>query len=324
MMTQQNQKMNRAASLIVLVLTLSSALAASGSEVVDLDNGLTLTVYQADEIRNNPAVTAISLAAQNDQYVPFDRDDVVAALADMHGFEIDLNVNVYLLPTFPAQVASSYASTNNIYLAPGTGRIPAATQAYIATHEMGHVLTWAFMDNSPARWDAYLELRGLDRQTNGSSAAHADRAREIVAEDFRFLFGGALATSTGSIENHDLPLPSLVAGLRELMTSFLAEKALPVSPQVSAMAYPNPCNPRTTIEMALPAGVEANGPIRLDIFNLRGALVRTIDGGLASSGRVAIDWNGNDNQGSGVASGRYLYVLRAGQLQAQGSVTLVR
>jgi len=322
MMTQRNNKSNMVA--LMTALALMAGTAAFAGEVVELDNGMTLTVYSADEIRINSAVCGIDLVADDARFVSFDRDVVVGALAAMSGFEADLDVNVYLLPATPVLVASSFASTNNIYLAPGTGAIHASTQAYIATHEMGHVMTWAFMDNSSARWEAYMQLRGLDNALNGPAASHADRAREIVAEDFRFLFGGALATSTGSIENHHLALPSNVDGLEELLVSFLSEKAMAVSNVASATAYPNPCNPRTTIEMALPSGAQVSGSVRLSIYNIRGALVQTIDGGQINGNSVSVDWNGDNSQGQGVASGRYIYMIQAGKVMAKGSVTLVR
>lgn len=324
MMAQRNNKTNLVSLMMALAMTLISAAVSFASEVVELNNGLTLTVYSADEIRINPAVSGIALVADESRFVSFDRDAVVDALAAMHGFKIDLNVNVYLLPATPAHIASSYASGNDIYLAPGTGVINATTQAYIVTHEMGHVLTSAFMDNSAARWDAYMQFRGLDSETNGPSANHADRAREIVAEDFRFLFGGELSISTGSIENHNLALPTDVAGLEDLMVGFLAEKALPVSDMAAATAYPNPCNPRTTIEMALPSGAQINGSVRLSIYNVRGALVRTIDAGRISGNKVSVEWNGDNSQGQGVSSGRYIYMIQAGDSMARGAVTLVR
>ena len=324
MMTQRNNKTNMVALMMVLSLTAITASHSLASEVVELDNGLTLTVYGADEIRINPAVCGINLVADDSGFVSFDRDVVVDALTTMNGFQIDLNVNVYLLPATPAQVASSYASGNDIFLAPGTGAIHPATQAYIVTHEMGHVFTSVYMDNSSARWDTYMQLRGLDSQLNGPTANHADRAREIVAEDFRFLFGGDLATSTGSIENHHLELPTNVDGLQELMLSFLAEKAMPMNTMAAATAYPNPCNPRTTIEMALSSSAQLGASVRLSIYDVRGALVRTIDGGSVSGSTVSVNWNGDDSRGQGVSGGRYIYMIQAGTSMAKGSVTLVR
>ncbi len=322
-MTQRNNNSKMMTLMLMLVITLVAGANSNASEVTVLDNGITVTMYGADEIRINAAVCNIELTADQSNSVPFDAAEVLKALAEMHGFIIDLDVTVYLLPAAPAIVNSSFARGNNIYLAPGTGTIPAATQAYITTHEMGHVLTAAYMDNSSSRWDAYMQARGLDYDLNGSSAPHADRAREIVAEDFRFLFGGSLATSTGSIENHFLALPTRVFGLKDLMLEFLAEKAEAVNTMAFASAFPNPCNPRTTIKMALPSGVSA-GSVRLSIYNVRGSLVRTINNGVIAGSSVSVNWDGDNHRGQGVSSGRYLYVIQAGTVSAKGSVTLVR
>jgi len=319
----QNNKLSTTNAALVLVIILMSASFVRGAEVVTMANGLRVNLVGAAEIAAEPSLCGINLAAADARYVPFDADQVLGALEAMHGFDVALDVDIYLLPAPPAAVSSSYASGNNIYLTPGTGTIAASTQAYIVTHEMGHVLTWAFMDDSSSRWNAYMDLRGLSNEDNGPAAAHADRAREIVAEDFRYLFGGELAIVTGSIENHDLTLPDQVLGLEDLLGGFLSERPSAEVARHVARAFPNPCNPRTTISLELPAGTV--GQVRLDVFDVRGRLVRSIDGGsISGGGHVMLDWNGNDDRGTGVASGRYLYVLQAGSIQAQGSLTLVR
>src|ERR1051326_6180251 len=60
---------------------------------------------------------------------------------------------------------------------------------------------------------------------NTASAAHADRPHEIWAEDFRALFGGAAATSAGTIENASLAYPTQIAGLDRFMASLAASAA---------------------------------------------------------------------------------------------------
>ena len=62
-----------------------------------------------------------------------------------------------------------------------------------------------------------------------------------------------MATVSGSIENHDLVHPKRVQGLQDLLAEFFQGRDL-VPVQVTSSAFPNPCNPRTTIEMALPEG----------------------------------------------------------------------
>jgi hypothetical protein len=69
--------------------------------------------------------------------------------------------------------------------------------------------------------------------------------------------------------------------------------------------YPNPFNPSTTISYQLPAA----GPVRLDIYNVRGQLVRTLIDAEQDAGYHSVIWNGKDNRGQSVASGVYFYRL---------------
>ncbi len=77
---------------------------------------------------------------------------------------------------------------------------------------------------------------------------------------------------------------------------------------LSAIAYPNPFNPSTTIDYSLPK----DGHLSLKVYNLRGELVRTLvdEARLAGAGKAV--WSGDDQSGSPVASGVYFYRLRQG------------
>jgi hypothetical protein len=324
MKAQKGQINKQTLQVLLLVLGLLSAGFSQAAVEHTFNNGITAVIYSPEEILADPGVTGIQLAQADRTYFPFDQNVVLKALEDMSGFDTQVQIQVFLLPAPPAHVNSSYASKSTIYLSPGIGPVAESTVAYITTHEMGHVLTSAFMDGDSARWNAYMELRGLDSVANGPSAAHADRAREILAEDFRYLFGGRLATISGSIENHDLALPTHVFGLEELLVEFVAGRA-PAASLTSCRAFPNPCNPRTTVAMGIGSGaaVNANTAV-LRVFDIRGALVRTLVGGQLMSDQVEITWNGDDHSGASAASGQYLYVMQVGSLQAKGSVTLVR
>lgn len=65
--------------------------------------------------------------------------------------------------------------------------------------------------------------------------------------------------------------------------------------------YPNPFNPSTTIRYALPQA----GDVNLDVFDVTGRLVRTVNLGAQSAGS-----QGATFQANGLASGVYLYQLR--------------
>lgn len=71
--------------------------------------------------------------------------------------------------------------------------------------------------------------------------------------------------------------------------------------------YPNPFNPTTTIRFQLPA----TGPVELAVFDVRGARVAGLVAGARAAGEHAVVWDGIDDLGRPVASGVYLYRLRA-------------
>jgi hypothetical protein len=236
-----------------------------------------------------------------------------------------LTVEIFILPSPPAQLQSSFAREDIIFLSPGYGPIPASSAAYTVTHEMGHVLTWAYMDHAPDRWNRYLELRRIDPISCGAGIPHASRTREILAEDIRYLFGGRLATLSGTIENHDLPLPDQVPGLKETLADFFQGEPI-LRENYPSMAYPNPCNPVTTIRMRIPAGTvaPAGAPLVLTLYDVRGRLVKRITAGQREGEVVNIQWDGRNDSGQNVPSGRYCYLVRLGSIVSRGSVQLVR
>lgn len=69
--------------------------------------------------------------------------------------------------------------------------------------------------------------------------------------------------------------------------------------------YPNPFNPTTTIAYSLP---EAN-QVRIDIYNVKGQLVKSLLNKDMEAGLHSIIWNGRDMNNQSVASGIYFYRL---------------
>ncbi|MDY0127006.1 MAG: FlgD immunoglobulin-like domain containing protein [Candidatus Cloacimonadaceae bacterium] len=67
--------------------------------------------------------------------------------------------------------------------------------------------------------------------------------------------------------------------------------------------YPNPFNPSTTIRYSLPETAR----VHLDIYNLKGQLVKTLINSEMESGPHSVVWNGKDSNNQAVASGVYFY-----------------
>jgi subtilisin-like proprotein convertase family protein len=83
---------------------------------------------------------------------------------------------------------------------------------------------------------------------------------------------------------------------------------------------PNPFNPRTVISFDL----ARTGPVNLDIYDLRGRLVRTLVESNLPAGRHQVTWDGLDRNGQMSASGVYFTKLRAGGDAKVNKMTLVR
>lgn len=83
---------------------------------------------------------------------------------------------------------------------------------------------------------------------------------------------------------------------------------------------PNPFNAGTTIAYDVPAA----GAVRLQIFDLRGRLVRTLIQATAPAGRHEVRWDGRDSAGCDLASGVYVLRLEASSSVARGRLVLVR
>jgi hypothetical protein len=72
--------------------------------------------------------------------------------------------------------------------------------------------------------------------------------------------------------------------------------------------FPNPFNPSTRIQFALPT----KGHVSLKIYNVAGQLVKTLQNGVMDAGSHELTWDGSNNLGSNVASGVYFYKINAG------------
>jgi len=84
--------------------------------------------------------------------------------------------------------------------------------------------------------------------------------------------------------------------------------------------YPNPFNPETEIRFQLPEARD----VQLTIYNLKGQKIRTLVNAMKETGFHSVSWNGKDNVGNLVASGVYIYLLRAGGFVDAKKLTLLR
>ncbi len=84
--------------------------------------------------------------------------------------------------------------------------------------------------------------------------------------------------------------------------------------------YPNPFNPSTSISFRLPVTEK----ISLKVYDMMGREVKTLVNGVMTAGNHSVTWNGTDNNGNHVASGTYIYTLKAGKHTLHKRMTLVK
>jgi len=88
--------------------------------------------------------------------------------------------------------------------------------------------------------------------------------------------------------------------------------------------FPNPFNPMTTIGFDVPDDTAGEINITLQVYDIRGRLIRTLIDGPRGPGSYQVAWDGRDEKSRRVASGVYLYTIRAGDFTSVRKMVLVR
>jgi plastocyanin len=120
--------------------------------------------------------------------------------------------------------------------------------------------------------------------------------------DFHYLdgmTGSFVSTTTGVEEGQNVQIPD----------TYRLEKN-----------YPNPFNPNTIIGFQLPVKEH----VELRIYNRLGQEVRTLVNEQYTMGSHNVVWDGRDDRGRSVASGLYVYRLKAGGFVSTETMILVR
>ncbi len=87
-------------------------------------------------------------------------------------------------------------------------------------------------------------------------------------------------------------------------------QTIPTKPIILSQNYPNPFNPTTTIFFEL----QQETIVELAIYNLSGSLVKILVSENKAAGAHQVIWDGRDDMGGEVASGVYVYRLKAGEI----------
>ena len=83
---------------------------------------------------------------------------------------------------------------------------------------------------------------------------------------------------------------------------------LPLPQSLLLGNYPNPFNPETRIRYS----IKDSGPVALEIYNMKGQLVKKLVNSVKAAGEYSVVWNGRDMNQRLLASGVYYYKLTCG------------
>lgn len=194
---------------------------------------------------------------------------------------------------------AAYAQTPEIYISvsPNNGK------TWSEPIVLNNVDTPAFAGLKPMWVYPADKVIYVSTEINGDSIVYTGKIGLAFYDDFTW----------GSNSNDPPAHPTNDGGkvmFTELLITFPPftsneDVTIPAISKMLNQNYPNPFNPETTISFDMPIA----GNAKLDIYNVKGQIVKTLFNGTAPYGKTKLVWNGTDNNHSNVPSGIYFYRL---------------
>jgi len=141
----------------------------------------------------------------------------------------------------------------------------------------------------------------------------------VCAENIRVLKGARFVHHSSTAKFPKEFEESEVASDQSSVISYQLEQNYP-NPFWSAATSRFAGNPSTAISFTLPEA----GEVSLAIYNMNGQLVKRLVAGEMYAGYHSIRWDAKDERGAHVASGVYVYMLKAGDFTAQRKLVLMK
>jgi hypothetical protein len=197
-------------------------------------------------------------------------------------------------------------------------------------HEYGHAwsLYHAYLSQQDPTFGSYLRARGLSGDSRVNSTYVWD-PREMIAEDYRQLFGSAHAASVAQA-NTDIPPAASVPGLADFLrntftTSSTSTSSGPAStppavPTVSGLAVsPLPVQSQATVS----ASISTAATVTITVTTASGSVVKTLlSKASPTGGTVTASWDRTNTKGQRVKNGSYVVVVTATNSTGSGSASL--
>jgi hypothetical protein len=164
--------------------------------------------------------------------------------------------------------------------------------------------------------DSFVDFIIVNDNANVSEVTYLTITEDnISARENTTLSGiGYMPFNTQLEDYHMFPVktifgPDIVSLYMESIDSYVSnddsEQVL-TSSNIDIRNYPNPFNPETIISF----NNQIAGHISIDIYNVKGQLVKTLFNGFHNPGRHEIVWKGTDNNNNNVSSGVYFTKIK--------------
>lgn len=176
-------------------------------------------------------------------------------------------------------------------------------------HHASDLLVGAFVDEE-CRGVAELVAFPLNGRFEFGMLVHGQDGEELIFKVYDRTSDNVLCADSKMKFAADARIGSGLAPFELSVKTNSAIAALELPEQYQLYQnYPNPFNPSTTIAYDLPQ----DGEMSLEIYDVRGRLVRTLQRGELAAGHYEIIWNGRNDLGIPVVSGIYFYKMKSGE-----------
>lgn len=208
---------------------------------------------------------------------------------------------------------SSWSATETFIVAPGSGAVQPIVGGPDNVVVTTDSPTFSWVINTQVNAELNYELEVSDNIDfnnslffDGISETHLDVNGLEKGKNYFWRVRSRVINSTGNDNTFSLFSGTGSFKVADDLTS-VGENIIPSEFAVH-QNYPNPFNPETAISYALPE----NAFVTIKIYNMLGQEVKTLINREHESGFYVASWRGDDNYGSMVASGAYIYRVTAG------------
>jgi len=224
----------------------------------------------------------------------------------------------------PPNTVSNYSSVAQFTVAPGANPIvvlpanpivgstintTAARLSWIVPAQSEEALTYELEISNDKEMLGTTQIRNLEEPsyeltnlTPGTEYFWRVRSKTSSGSYSEYSYKGEFRTDGG------------VTGIEEE-----ASNIIPDNYELS-QNYPNPFNPTTMISFSLPG----TSYVTLKVYDMLGREIRTLLSDYRSIGTHRVEWNGEDNNGSRVTSGTYIYRITADNFSQSKKMILLK